>query len=237
MRVSLCLAHAGWLTYVLVCGVAFAEVTCKRQPVQTQSVQAIGRDMVVNGVATSIVGVQMAGSPDDASREFREFWAREGIRTKIQDDPSGRLLSALDEWCLYVLDIPHQPDGMHTRGLMSVAKLGGEPVTHRIPDDAVPLPFEGKTISDVESRDAGQTGRTWMIEMPGGARWNAQQYRSLLTAKGWSGVGIQPTLQFESGQSVSATAFAMQHRNDSLDASFSERGGKTVAVINATRIR
>ncbi|MGF6244470.1 hypothetical protein P3T42_006237 [Paraburkholderia sp. GAS38] len=237
MRFGLCLTRIGWLTCALVSGIAFAGPACNKQPVQTQSIEAIGRDMIVNGVPTSVVGIQAAGTPHDVSNEFREFWTREGVQIKAQVSPSGMLLSALDSPCLYVLSIPPQPDGARTRGLMSVIRLGGDPVSHQVPDDAIPLPEDGKTISDVESRDPGQSGRTWMIEMLGSARWNAQQYRSRLTAQGWSSVGLQPTYRLESGQSLPETAFAMQHRSDSLDASFSDRDGKTVAVINATRNR
>lgn len=237
MKFGFWLARTGWLACAVGPGMALAGPACNKQPVQTQSIQAIGRDMIVDGVPTSIVGIQAAGTPDDVSKEFREFWTREGVQTKAQSSPSGWLLSALDDQCLYVLSIPPQPDGARTRGLMSVIRLGSNPANHLVPDDAVPLPEGGKTISDVESRDPGQSGRTWMIEMPGNARWNAQQYRSLLTARGWSSVGLQPTYRLEGGQSISGTAFAMQHQGDSLDASFSDRDGRTVAVINATRNR
>jgi hypothetical protein len=193
--------------------------------------------MIVNGVPTSILGVDFNGKPDDASKQFRAFWVAEGVPTKIQHEPSGLLLSALDEHCLYILNIPPQPDDAHTRALMSVVKLGTDPVRHQLPDSAVPLPESGKTVSDVESHDPGQTGRTRIIELPGDARWNAQRYRNLLTQQGWSNIGRQPAYQSGMGQSTSGTAYAMQHGGDSLDASFSDRDGKTVAVINAIRNR
>ena len=193
--------------------------------------------MIVNGVPTSILGLDFTGTPDDVSKQFRAFWVDEGVPAKIQRGPSGLLLSALDEHCLYILNIPPQPDDAHTRALMSVIKLGTEPVRRQLPDSAVPLPESAKTVSDVESHDPGQTGRTWIIELPGDARWNAQQYRNLLAQQGWSSIGQQPSYQSGMGQSTPDTAFSMQHGSDSLDASFSDRNGKTVAVINATRNR
>jgi hypothetical protein len=237
MKVIPGLARSGWLTCALISGAAFADTACNKQPVETQSVVAIGRDMIVNGVPTSIVGVEMAGTPGDVSSEFREFWSRENVRTKIQTGPSGLLLSALDDHCLYVLSISPQQNGAHTRGLMSVIRMGGDATRHQVPDSAVPLPEGGKTVSDIESHDPGQTGRTWLIEISGSARWNAQRYRDLLVAEGWVSVGLQPTYQSDGGRMVSNTAFAMQHGVDSLDVSFSDRDGKTAAVINVTRNR
>ncbi|WP_236066838.1 hypothetical protein [Paraburkholderia haematera] len=216
---------------------AVAGTACNKQPVQPQSVQAIGRDMIVNGVATSIVGIQYAGTPDDVSKAFREFWTAENVPAKSQNNPSGLLLSALDGPCLYTLTIAPQPDGSRTRGLMSVIRVGNEQVTHRIPDAAIPLPEGGKVVSDIESRDPGQTGRTWMINLQGDARWNALQYRNRLAAQRWSSVGRQPDYQSSGARSVAGTAFVMQRDADSVDASFSDRDGKTVAVINAIRSR
>jgi len=237
MRFVHFLARGGWLAGALLSGAAFAGTVCNKQPVQPQSVQAIGRDMIVNGVPTSVVGVQFSGTPNDVSQQFREFWTGEGVRTKSQREPSGLLLSALDDQCLYVLSIPVQPESDRTRGLMSVIKLGSDGVRHQVPDSAVPLPEGGKTVSDVESRDPGQAGRTWLIEMSGEARWNALRYRNRLAELGWSNVGRQPDYQSGARQSAQGTAFVMQHGSDSVDASFSDRDGKTVAVLHATRSR
>ncbi|CAE6763175.1 hypothetical protein R69927_03898 [Paraburkholderia domus] len=225
------------LAGVLLAGAATAGTTCNKQPIQPQSVQAIGRDMIVNGVPTSVVGMQYAGTPNDVSKAFREFWTSEDVPAKGQSSPSGMLLSALDDHCLYVLSIPPQPEGASTRGLMSVIKLGNDEVRHRIPDSAVPLPEGGKVVSDIESRDPGQTGRTWLLDMPGDARWNAQKYRSILATQGWTRIGRQPDYQSGVAQSTQGTAFVMQHGGDSVDASFSDRNGRTFAVINATRSR
>jgi hypothetical protein len=120
---------------------------------------------------------------------------------------------------------------------MSVIRLGDSEVGHRIPDSAVPLPEGSKVLSDVESHDPGQTGRTWLLGMSGDARWNAQRYRNSLVAQGWMSVGRQPDYQSAGKPTAQGTAFAMQHGRDSVDVSFSDNDGRTVAVINATRNR
>jgi hypothetical protein len=221
----------------LVAGTAMAGTACNKQPVQPQSIQAFGRDMIVNGVPTSVVGMQFSGAPSDVAQAFREYWKAEDVPSKNRSSASGILLSALDEHCLYVLSIPPQPDGAHTRAMMSVIKLGSDQAIHRIPDSAVPMPEDSKVVSDVESRDPGQTGRTWLLDMPGEARWNAQRYRNKLAAQGWSSLVRQPDYRSAGTPAAHGTAFVMQHGGDSVDVSFSDRDGRTVAVVNATRNR
>ncbi|RDK01964.1 hypothetical protein [Paraburkholderia lacunae] len=221
----------------LASGTALAGTACNKQPVQPQSIQAFGRDMIVNGVPTSVVGMQFSGAPSDVAEAFREYWKAEDVPSKNRSSASGILLSALDDQCLYVLTIPPQPDGAHTRAMMSVIKLSSNQAIHRIPDSAVPLPESSKIVSDVESRDPGQTGRTWLLDVPGEARWNAQRYRNRLAAQGWSSLGRQPDYQSAGAPSAHGTAFAMQRGSDSVDVSFSDRDGRTVAVVNATRNR
>lgn len=216
---------------------ALAGNACNKTPVPPQSTEAIGRDMIVNGVPTSVVGMQFAGSVRDVSKAFREFWVREDVPAKGRTGPSGLLLSALDDRCLYVLSIPPQPDSTRTRGLMSVVRVGSDPVHHRIPDSAIALPQDSKIVSDVESRDPGQTGRTWLLDLPGEARWNAQRYRNALAMQGWASVSRQADYPSAGVQSAQASAFAMQHGLDSVDVSFSDRDGRTVAVVNVIRSR
>lgn len=231
------LAYAACLATALIAGTPEVNAACNKTPVEPQSTLAVGRDMIVNGVPTSVIGMQFAGTPDDVSKSFRDFWSREDVPAKGRQDSSGLLLTALDGECLYVLSIPPQPQGEHTRGLMSVIRLGTGQSAYRIPDAAVPLPDDSKVVSNVESHDPGQTGRTWVLEIPGDARWNAQRYRSSVTSLGWVEVGHQP--EYRSGDAASAqgTAFSMQRGSDSVDASFSNLNGKTVAVVNAIRNR
>ncbi|WP_238812911.1 hypothetical protein [Paraburkholderia sp. SG-MS1] len=206
-------------------------------PVQPQGTVAIGRDMIVDGVPASVTGMQFAGAVDDVSNAFRDFWRREDAPAKSLPISSGWLLSALDGPCLYVLSLAPQQPGGRTRGLMSVIRLGGGKAEHRLPDAAVPLPEDGKVVSDVESHDAGQTGRTWQLDVPGDARWNAQRYRNHLAARGWVSVGRQSDYRSNAVAAAQDTAFAMHHGGDSVDVSFSDRDGKTIAVVNAIRNR
>jgi hypothetical protein len=231
------LARGACLAGMLISGVAMAGTTCNKTPVPPQSSQAFGRDMIVNGVPTSLVGMQFTGTTDEVSNVFREFWSRDDVPAKGSTDSAGLLLSALDGNCLYVLSIPRQQPAAYTRGLMSITRLGSNQADYRIPDSSIPLPENGKVLSDVESRDAGQTGRTWLIDIPGEARWNAQRYRNSLALRGWVSMGRQPDYQSASISMSQGAAFAMQHGSDSLDVSFSDRDNRTVAVIHATRNR
>ncbi|ASL46594.1 hypothetical protein bAD24_III04350 [Burkholderia sp. AD24] len=231
------LTHWVGLAAALIAGHVAADPACNKTPVPAQSTQVFGRDMIVNGVPTSIVGVQYAGTIDDVSKAFRAYWTREDVPAKGQTSASGVLLSALDGHCLYVLSLPPQPEGCCARGLLSVIRLDSSQPIHRIADATVPLPEDSRVLSDIESRDPGQTGRTWLLEMPGDARWNAQRYRDTLAAQGWRSLGRQPDYQSSRASSAQSTAFAMQLGRESVDVSFSDRNGKTIAVVNATRNR
>ncbi|WP_244217860.1 hypothetical protein [Paraburkholderia caledonica] len=193
--------------------------------------------MIVNGVPVSVVGMQFDGTVDDVSKAFRAFWTAENAPAKGRSTASGLMLSAVDGNCLYLLNLPLQQERAYTRGLMSVIRLGTAEANLKIPDSAIPLPEEGKVLSDVESRDRGQTGRTWLLDIPGEARWNAQRYRNRLALQGWINLGREPEYQSVGTRSPQGKAFAMQRGKDSVDASFSDRDGRTVAVINATRNR
>ncbi|CAE6739294.1 hypothetical protein R75483_02588 [Paraburkholderia domus] len=231
------IARCSWLAFALISGVAMADTACDKQPVKADRMQAIGRDMIVNGVPTSVWGLEFAGSPSDVSNEFREFWTNEGVPAKGKRGPSGWLLSALDDTCHYVLTIPPQPDGAKTKGLLSVMQLSGQAVRHRIPDSVVPFPEGGKIISDVESRDPGQAGRTWLVEMSGRASDNAQRYSTKLSDEGWSTVTQAPAYRLDGSQRIMGNAMVMQRGSDRLDVIFSDRNGQTEAVINAARNR
>lgn len=215
---------------------AAAGAACDKTPVPPRSSQAFGRDMIVNGVSTSLIGMQFAGSSGDVSNAFREFWIRDDVPAKGRADSSGLLLSALDGECLYLLSIPRGQNTSDTRGLMSVIRLDSKRADYRIPDSSIPLPEDARVMSDIESRDSAQTGRTWMLDIPGEPRWNAQRYRNNLAMRGWVNVGRQPDYQ-SAGSAIQGVAFAMQRGGDSLDASFADRDGRTIAVIHATRNR
>ncbi|WGS54597.1 hypothetical protein LFL96_26675 [Paraburkholderia sp. D15] len=234
MKFAYSITRPACLAVTLISFNAIAGAACNKTPVAPQAIQAFGRDMIVNGVPTSLVGVQLAGTVDDVSKAFNAFWTREDVPAKRQPSASGVLLSALDGPCLYVLNLPPQVDGPRTRGILSVVRLGEPRPEHRIPDTVIPLPEQGKVLTDVESRDGGQTGRTWLLDVPGSARWNARRYRDLLMLRGWMDVGHQPDY---ASVGAHGTAFAMQREGDSLDVSFSDRDGRCVAVVNATRNR
>jgi hypothetical protein len=223
-----------------------AAARCDRLPVQPERVQVIGRDMLIDGMPTTIFGLEFAGSANDVSDAFRSFWTREGVPAKARLEASGLLLTALDGPCHYVLLIAPVREGPHARGLMSVMRLTGGDVTHRIPDDAVPLPQGAKRVSDVESSDPGQSGRTWIVRVAGDAAQQARRYSGLLAAQGWTAIAIAPAYTVDStangaagsAQQVAGTAVAMQRGSDRVDAIFSGGNGNSAAqaVIHVTRI-
>ncbi|HEY3598002.1 MAG TPA: hypothetical protein VGL08_10895 [Paraburkholderia sp.] len=237
MNTARFVALCGWLTGALIPAHTAAATSCDRQPVKPERVQILGLDMLVNGVPTSVYGLEFAESPEQVSDEFRAFWTRDAVPAKGQRGPSGLLLTALDDTCHYVLLLAPQPRGAHTKGVMSVMRLTGGATRHLIPDSAVPLPQGGNTVSDVESHDPGQTGRTWIVDIGGDPAANAQRYSSLLTQQGWSTVAQAPAYRLDGSPRVQGNAVALQRGADRLDAVFSDRNGQTEAVVHATRSR
>ncbi|CAB3755147.1 hypothetical protein [Paraburkholderia humisilvae] len=225
-----------WLACTLLLPVA-AAAECDRRPVQPERIQIIGRDMLVNGVPATVYGLEFAQSADEVSESFRAFWAREGVPAKARLEFSGLLLSALDGACHYVLLIAPVRKGLHAKGVMSVVRLNGGSARHLIPDSAVPLPPGSKTVSDIESHDPGQTGRTWIVRLNGDAVNQARGYGRMLAAQGWTTVAFMPVYPLDSTRQAVGGAIGMQRGTDRVDAVFSDRQGQTQAVIHITRDR
>ncbi|MFC0399671.1 hypothetical protein [Paraburkholderia rhizosphaerae] len=228
-------AQRSWLACALLPVVAVAE--CDRRPVQPERIQAIGRDMLVNGVPTAVYGLEFAQSADRVSDAFRAFWAREGVPAKARLESSGLLLTALDGACHYVLLITPVRKASPAKGVMSVMRLNGGTARHRIPDTVAPLPPGSKTVSDIESHDPGQTGRTWIVRLDGDAASQARRYGNVLAAQGWTTVALMPVQPIGGTRQTQAvgSAIGMQRGRDRVDAVFSDRLGQTQAVIHVTR--
>ncbi|WP_144138764.1 hypothetical protein [Paraburkholderia sp. BCC1884] len=237
MSIIRSIAQSCGFACALLCGEAIADTACNKQPVKAEHVEAIGRDMIVNGVPTSMLGLQFAATATDIANEFRDFWKQEGVPAKAQQGASGLFLSALDDTCSYVLTIPAQADGGPVKGMLSVIRLSGEPARHQIPDSALPLPDDGKVISDIESHDPGQAGRTWLIALGGRSTDNANRYRNKLAGQGWASVTQTSADRRGISRSARSAAVVMQRGSDRVDAIFSDHDGQTDAVVNATRNR
>ncbi|TXC83433.1 hypothetical protein FRZ40_23835 [Paraburkholderia azotifigens] len=211
-----------------------ARPACDRQPVRAAHVQVIGRDMLVEGVPTSVYGMEFSGTSADVSNEFHAFWTHAHVPARERRDASGLLLAALDGACHYVLVVPARGDSGSVKGLMSVMRLDAAGATHRVEASRIALPRGARTVSDIESRDPGQAGRTWLIDMSGEAKDNAQHYTRQLQQAGWRVVAQMPALRLDGSQRTTGHVLAMQRGSERIDAVFSHRNGQTEAVIHAT---
>ncbi|HWT38414.1 MAG TPA: hypothetical protein VN289_19155 [Paraburkholderia sp.] len=207
---------------------------CDRQPVQAVRVQTIGRDMLVNGVPASVYGMEFSGTSADVSDEFRAFWTHAHVPSLERRDASGLLLAALDGACHYVLVVSSRGNSGPANGLMSVMRLDGAGAVHRVDASRAPLPRGARTVSDVESRDGRQAGRTWLLDMSGETKNNAQRYARQLQQAGWQVVAQMPSLRLDGSQRAAGFVLAMQRGSERIDAVFSDRNGSTEAVIHAT---
>ena len=211
-----------------------ADPACDRQPVHAAHVQVIGSDMRIDGVPASVYGMEFGGTAADVSNEFRAFWTRAHVPATGRRDASGLLLAALDGACHYVLVIPARGASGPTKGLMSVMRLDGVQAAHRIDTSLVPLPQVARTVSDVESLDGAQAGRTWLLDMTGDTSDAAQRYARRLEQAGWRVVAQMPALRLDGSQRATGHVLAMQRGSERIDAVFSNHNGQTEAVIHAT---
>ncbi|WP_153102293.1 hypothetical protein [Paraburkholderia hayleyella] len=230
-------ARLGCVLLPLVTVTAQAAPTCGKQPVKAARTEVLGRDLLVNGIPTTVLGLTFAGSPDDVIAEFRAFWRKQEVPAMGKRGRGSMLLSALDDDCHYALTIPLKATGGRTRGVLSVTRLGGKVTRRQIPDGTVPLPSNAKVITDIESHDPGQAGRTWVMALPGSASGNAERYRARLAEQGWATVAQGPSYKLDGSQKIVGSIAVMQNGSDQVDAIFSDQGGQTQAVINATRTR
>ncbi|WJF91760.1 hypothetical protein QS306_16960 [Paraburkholderia bonniea] len=237
MKLAQLIFRSAWLGCAWLSTAALADSACDKRPVKAERTEVFGQNLLVNGVPTTVLGQTFAGSPEEVIAEFRAFWRKQQVPAMGRRNASGMLLSALDTSCHYVLTIPLKATGGRTKGILSVTRLGGEAPRRQIPDRAVPLPDSAHVISDVESHDPAQAGRTWLIQLPGQAAGNAERYQARLAAQGWSTVAQAPSYKLDGSQRVVGRMAMMQRGDDHVDAIFSDQGGQTQAVINATRNR
>lgn len=232
---------ASWRWYPTVflltaCGAWNAAAgTCEREPVAAASTVWIGDDMQLDGRAMVVRALRFDRSARQVEREFQAYWDREGLPSMGTQGTRGRVLSGLDETCQYVLELQAGASGDTAQGLMSAMQLMPAAARRSIPESVAVLPA-GRILSDIESRDPGRVGRTWVIALGGRAEDGASRYRGELRREGWKTmVSMAPPPA--RGARSSDAALAMQRGAYRLDAVFTEQMGQTTAVINVMESR
>lgn len=218
----------------LACAVCLAShaaaQTCDRMPVRAANVQTIGGDMLVNGMPAAVWALKFDMSVERVERAFRAYWDRIGLPTVGMTGARGRTMSGLDGVCQYVLELPAGQRGDTARGVMSVMRLDPVGVRYAVPASVAALPV-GRVLSDVESRDSGRVGRTWVIALPGRADEHAARYRDALARAGWRTMSSM-TVPGSDDRRAPSVGLAMQKGNYKLDAVFAGKTGQATAVIN-----
>jgi hypothetical protein len=218
----------------LACAVCVAShaaaQTCDRMPVRAATAQSIGSDMLVNGMPTAVWALTFDMSAERVEHAFRAYWDRAGLPTVGMTGARGRTMSGLDGACQYVLELPAGQHGDAARGVMSVMRIDPAGVRYAIPD-AVAALARGRVLSDVESRDPGRAGRTWVIALPGRADVHAARYRDALVRAGWRTM-VSTTVPHVDGGRPPNVGLAMQKGNYKLDAVFAGQTGQATAIIN-----
>ncbi len=221
------------LAWLLTMQLAYA--SCDKRPVVPERVELIGRDMLVNGLETTVTALTMRGTPETVSAAFREFWVQEGAPAKGRPQAAGLALSAIDGECFYLLQLPRHSVNGTVKGIFSATSLRGSR-QNRVRATDIALPDSIRTMADVESRDFRQVGRTWVLDVPGRGRDSASAYKQKLVEQGWRVISDTPAYALDGTAAVNGYALAMQRGNDRLDAVFSGNGSMSSrAVVNVSR--
>ena len=187
-----------------------AQERCDKQPVAPERIEMVGRDMLINGLESTVTAVTLPGSSQDVSAAFRDFWSREDVPAKGRSLGASLALSALDGDCFYLLQLPRQSTAEAVRGILSVTRLTPRARQHQIRAEQVALPAGGRTLSDIESRDIRQTGRTWVLDVPGRGKEGMEAYQRRLAGEGWRLVAQAPAYALDGSNAVNGHALAMQ---------------------------
>ncbi|QUN29289.1 hypothetical protein KB879_04860 [Cupriavidus sp. KK10] len=226
---------AALLPSALAWSAAAATATdCTRQPVAPARAHAVGTDMVVNGLPTRVLTMEFAGTAEAVSDAWRQYWTREGVPARGQRAGGQYVLSAIDGLCHYVLSLEPRPaPGGYVAGIFSVSKLA--PVASGAGLGELGLPPGAKVLSDVQSTDRGQRGRTLVVRLPGNAQGARQRAADRLAAQGWSSVVQMPAPMADGSGRIEGLTLAMQRQQERMDATFVDRAGQTDAVITVAR--
>ncbi|TDA47470.1 hypothetical protein [Burkholderia pyrrocinia] len=231
------MSHAKWIAAAALCTpfATWAASLCDRVPVRAASAQVVGEDMIANGLPMTVVAVQFDESPARVANAFHDYWKRDGIVALELTGPRGTTLSAYDGVCQYVVEIPVGQQRDRTHAVASAMRFDKSGVRHTLSADDAVLPG-GNVLSDVESRDPLQVGRTWVIELGGMPDDGAMQYGDELRRHGWKVVAAAAAPEF-GGSDSNGYALAVQKGKRQIDAVFSDRSGRTTAVINLVEVR
>lgn len=223
-----------WRCWVLVgtvwAGTHASAQTCDRMPVPAARAQSIGGDMLLNGMPAAVWALTFDMTVEQVERAFRAYWERAELPAIGMSGPRGRTMSGLDGVCQYVLELPAGQHGGTTRGVLSVMQLDSAGARNAIPVSVAALPA-GRVLSDLESRDPGRAGRTWVIALPGRADEHAARYRDALVRAGWRTMSSTTVAQ-SNVRRAPDVGLAMQKGRYKLDAVFSGQAGQATAVIN-----
>lgn len=213
---------------------AAAAGACARKPMKPDAGAWLGEDTLVDGMPVTVMAVSYKDSPDEVARRWRAYWDDAGVPSRALRSRKGWLITAIENDCSYVLQLPAQrgADGM-SGGLFSAMRLQRADLPAEVGARAMPLPVGGRVVSDTVSRDPMAVARTVVVDVDGSARGTHARFLSSLLASGWrvlADAGVPRAAGLRGGRAI-----ALQKEGYKLDATFVPRGAATRAVINVSR--
>lgn len=217
---------------------ASATDACTRKPLKPDAAAWLAEDTIVNGQPVAVATVSYRQGTAEVARRYREYWNEAGVPSRALRSAKGWLITAIEDECSYVLQLPEQ-GGRTTTGLFSAMRLRRADLPQPVDARAMPLPAGGRVMSDVVSRDPMAVARTVVVELDGStARRAHDQYVAGLQDGGWRVLADAQAPRIAGGGTdrvAGGYAVAMQKEGYRLDATFLPAGGRTRAVINLAR--
>ncbi len=153
-------------------------------------VSLVGDEMSVNGILSRVRSFYTKDEVDDVADFYRKIWEKPAMK----DAPGFTETYAMLPWILmariedkYLMTVQFQPaDQGGSWGYLAISplpKAGQEPPAM---GKGIPSIRNSKVVSEVKSRDPGQTGRSVIISNEKSISSNVNFYRNYYLNKGWA---------------------------------------------------
>ncbi len=170
---------------LLACGAraADSEIKCAQMPAPEGTLIMVAPEIGFNGVPMQIKELHSKEPPERVLEFYRERWKRNRAGSMEQDLPGWRVISTVDERCIYSVQV--QPKGGGTLALLGVTRLLERGAQVRQPGAGFPMLPGSSVFNDIAHKDGAKNARTVALYNKHSQRANVNFYRTSLAWAGW----------------------------------------------------
>jgi hypothetical protein len=201
-----------------------AALACPQQLPKGLSAAAVADDVVVDGLAVSILQVRGRESAAALLERLEKEWQDAGFAVRRNNAAGWSVLAALSDKCLTTLQLVDRGGAF---GYLAMNGLGK--VLHARTAARLPLPPGATELSRVVSNDDGRHATTLALTSSQSIDSLNVFYMQRLNDEGWQGVHAQVTL--DRNRAVAAAVVSGQRGRERIEVVL-WRDGVTHAVVN-----